>query len=88
MKTFKIKHKETSGQTRDRLFNEVVKHIPERFVDMQELAERADVGASTLWNWVYGETMSPQLNTLVKVARALGYTLELKKYNPLKLVKG
>ena len=87
MKTFKIKPKETNNQTRDRLFDEIVKHLPEKYTDMQELAERANVGATTIWNWVYGDTYSPQLNTVIKVARALGYTLELKKYNPLRIIK-
>lgn len=46
--------------------------------DLASVAESAEVSYSTLWNWVYGPTVSPRINTMIKVGNAIGMTLEWK----------
>ena len=43
------------------------------------LADRADVSYSTIFNWVFGSTRNPHINTMIKVADALGYDIALRR---------
>jgi DNA-binding phage protein len=46
---------------------------------MRELAHASGVGESTLYSWKLGTTMTPRIDTLTKVAKALGYEIVLKR---------
>ncbi len=43
------------------------------------VSEAAGVVPSTLYFWLDGQTRYPRLSTIVKVAKTLGYRLELAK---------
>lgn len=63
---------------RSKLFCDIIGLIASKqWADLRELAEKAEVSAQTLWNWSYGATYNPQINTLVRVAEALGYEITL-----------
>lgn len=47
--------------------------------DLQKVADDANVSVSTLYHWVDGKTQNPHINTLAKVAYALGYKFKLVK---------
>lgn len=71
-----------------KMLKELIKHIPSDWTGMRELAHDAGVSAFTLYSWVEGITVSPRLNTMIKVATAVGYSIELVKPRPaLRLVK-
>ena len=57
--------------------------------NIYSVAATAGVSQQTLYNWYNGITRFPQLRTIVKVAHALGYELELKRKSKpaLRLVK-
>jgi predicted transcriptional regulator len=44
-----------------------------------DLADKAEVSYSTLYFWLDGKTQRPRLDTLSKVAKAMGYGIELVK---------
>lgn len=44
-----------------------------------EISNLSGVSANTLTNWFHGETRRPQFASLMAVARALGYDLEVVK---------
>lgn len=46
---------------------------------IKDIAEEAGVHFTTLYNWRNAKVVSPRLNTLIAVAEALGYTVELKR---------
>ena len=62
-----------------RMLKELVRHIPRTWEGMQDLAHQANVSPVTLWYWVEGRTISPRINTMIKVATALGYDIGLTK---------
>ena len=64
---------------RNKLFIEVIQHIPHDPSDRKELAEHADISPQTLYNWVNGDTFSPRFNNLYKVAGALGMVITVTK---------
>lgn len=45
----------------------------------QSVAESAGVATSTIYFWLDGQTRKPRLDTIVKVAAAVGYELRLVK---------
>jgi DNA-binding phage protein len=47
--------------------------------DLASLAREAEVSHQTLWNWLYGTTYNPHINTMIKVANAVGYDIALRK---------
>ena len=47
--------------------------------DLKTVANEAEVTYQTLHNWLYGATLNPHINTLFKVANALGYEIALRK---------
>ena len=47
--------------------------------EMKELAKASKVGVSTIYAWKNGTTITPRIDTLTKVARALGYEIVLKR---------
>lgn len=62
---------------RDQLFLDIIAEASH--TDHTELAELAGVSKQTLHNWCFGKTMKPRIDTLTKVARALGYEIVLRK---------
>lgn len=78
-------NKQLKIESRDKLFLEIIDLIPTGRGAMSLLAFEAGVNYQTLWNWVYGETMAPRISTLIKVAEALGYSIELKRVRRRKL---
>ena len=61
--------------------------------NVEYVAQSAPVGVSTIYNWLEGRTMYPRLDTLTKVARVVGFEIQLvrvakpKKKAVLKVVK-
>lgn len=65
---------------RENLFEELISHLmklPDR--QLKAVAEEAEITYQTLNNWCWGSTMNPHLNTIMKVSRALGYEVQLRK---------
>jgi transcriptional regulator with XRE-family HTH domain len=62
-----------------KMLKELIRHIPHHWDGQCALANEAGVSPQTLWSWVEGRTISPRINTMVKVATALGYSIELVK---------
>ena len=56
--------------------------------DFHWLSETAGVSQQTLYNWHHGVTCKPRIDTLTKVADALGYdlTLTLKEQRRMRSV--
>jgi len=46
--------------------------------NIESVAEVAECSPTTLYNWLSGFTTKPRIDTLVKVAEAVGYDVELK----------
>lgn len=69
-----------------KVFCQIIARIPADRKGQKKLAERADVSPQTLWNWVYGETMTPRIDTLSKVTEALGGTVEIRWAGKLRKV--
>jgi DNA-binding phage protein len=71
-----------------KLLKELIRFIPTDWQGRIELAKDAGICPQTLWSWAEGVTLSPRINTMVKVATALGYELTMAKSKPnLRLVK-
>lgn len=70
---------ETADQ-RERLFLDVIGHLM-RYNDgeKQYIADEAEVHWTTLYNWCAGKTTKPRIDTLSRVARAMGYEIVLKR---------
>jgi len=45
--------------------------------NIDSVADVADVAASTIYFWLDGRTRKPRLDTVLRVAEAVGYTLQL-----------
>ena len=76
-----------------KLFDQILGLIPADWSGMVELAEEAEICPQTLWSWATGHTLQPRITTIVKVAGALGFEVELAKVRPagvkpLRLVRG
>lgn len=52
---------------------------------VHDVAESACVSPSTLRNWMEGRTRTPRIDTLYRVARAMGFSIVLKR-NSLRAV--
>ena len=50
-----------------------------RGYNVEDVAYNAEVAPSTIYFWLEGKTRFPRLNTIIKVAYALGYELKLVK---------
>lgn len=70
-------------EERDALFLDLVTEL--QGYDLTSVANAAEVSYSTPWNWLYGPTVSPRLNTLIKVGKAIGMSLEWKRSASLHL---
>lgn len=46
---------------------------------VEEIADEAEVVPSTIYFWLNGDTYAPRINTMSKVATALGYVFVLRK---------
>ena len=77
------------AQTRAKLFDNVVAKLPADVESLKDIAEAAEVCPQTLHNWIWGDTMNPHINTLVKVAGAMGFNIVLarRKGNVVRLRK-
>ena len=62
---------------RFQLFLDLLRHLDN--FDLKQVAKDADVHPSTLRKWVFGDTMNPRLNTILKVAEATGLQVVLKR---------
>lgn len=47
--------------------------------EREEIATKAGCHKNTLYNWAFGATHNPYSNTLIKVARAMGYEVYMTK---------
>ncbi len=54
----------------------LTRHIEEANEDVTTLAKRADVSRDALYKVIYGKTKSPNLEIIIRVARAYGKTVE------------
>jgi transcriptional regulator with XRE-family HTH domain len=74
-----------------RIFNEILVMLwrLNGEAEIKELAHASGVGVSTLYAWRSGYTISPQIRTLTRVARSLGYEIVLKRTRraPLRQVR-
>ena len=61
-------------ESRHHLFTEVIEELHK--FDVMDVAERAGVHFTTLYNWMRYETMWPSTRTLFAVAGALGFELK------------
>lgn len=70
----------TKAPYREELFSKLIgallKVPAARLID---IAEEAEINKQTLNNWLYGSTMNPHLNTIMRVSRAMGYEVTLAK---------
>ncbi len=55
--------------------------------ELHQLALDAGVAPQTTRNWAWGITCNPHLNTVVKIATALGYEVKLIRPTKLRSVK-
>ena len=67
------------------LFQDLI-HIMAQY-NLSDVAERAGISVSTLYNWEKGKTTSPHLRTVYAVANACGFDIKLELRKQLKLVK-
>lgn len=44
-----------------------------------QVADRASVGRTTVWNWRNGKVHAPRADTMTRVARELGYDIKLER---------
>ena len=62
------------------VFMFVMKHIwTLHGVELEILANRAEVSSQTLYNWRNGYVTKPRIDTVSKVLKAMGYELTWKK---------
>ena len=75
---------------REAIFLQVIDELQE-YTDYgkRDIAEQAGVHWTTLYYWIAGRTQKPRLDTVCRVARALGFDLSLVRRNTkgLRLVK-
>ena len=57
------------------------------YPELQRLALNADVSLACLYNWRNGATLTPRLDTLTRVSRALGFEMTLTASRKLRRVK-
>lgn len=72
---------------RERLFLDIIGHLS-RYNDDEKkgIAEEAGVHWTTLYSWCSYKTFAPRIDTLSKVARAMGYDIVLKRTKAAKAV--
>lgn len=56
--------------------------------NVNDLANVSGIGVSTIYFWLDGTTRKPRLDTICKVAHALGYELRLTKSGKASLKRG
>jgi DNA-binding phage protein len=64
---------------RSEIFSDLISILDAEGVDLNRLAEDASVSLQTLRNWLWGTTFNPHINTMLKVADALGYDIALRR---------
>ena len=64
------------AETKYTIFENLKKIIPDYYP--KSLAYYASVSPTTLKNWVSGKTKTPRIDTLTRVANAVGFNIELK----------
>lgn len=70
-------------QTRHEIFLKLIALLAKNNSDqLKAIAEEAGISSMTLYNWIFGDTMNPHLNTIMRVAEAMGYEITLQKVKP------
>jgi len=73
---------------REKIFMEILSLLWSEEKDFKTLSQKAGVSISTLYNWAELKVFAPRIDTLSKVARALGYEIVLRLNKPkLTIVK-
>ena len=72
--------KSNQEDSRDAIFLHIIAEL-ERYTDYgkQDIAEKAQVHWTTLYAWLSGRTRKPRIDTLCRVALALGYDIVLAR---------
>lgn len=67
-------------EVREKVFMEIIGHLL-RYNDAEKryIADEAQVHWGTLYAWTHGNTLRPRIDTLSRVARAMGYELTLSR---------
>lgn len=88
-KAKRLRIKVRAEKIQAKMFKDLINHIPQHWEGQVILAHDAGVCPATLWSWVSGRTISPRINTMVKVATAIGYDIALVRPTKpnLRLVK-
>lgn len=77
-------------KNREKIFLDILGQLWDRKGEFKDIAEKAGVHISTLYNWAELKTFAPRIDTLCKVAGALGFEIVLELKSPqaqkLKLV--
>lgn len=69
---------------RTRLFLDLLTAIRDSGFKLDELAKEADVAPATLYFWVSNYTKHPRIDTVCKVATALGFDVRLYQVRDVK----
>lgn len=81
----KLAKKKKVKEPRTELFQQLLDHMPTQddWDGLQELSTESGVSTTCLYFWVSGKTAHPRINTMVKVATALGLEFHLYKPRPV-----
>lgn len=77
-----MSRKKVTALHQDNLFNELRTRIIVEVDNHSDLAQEADISPSTIHNWVHGKTLHPRIDTLTKVATAMGYSFAIHRPTP------
>lgn len=67
-------------KNKEKLFLDLVRELNRIPADKwHAIADDAQICIATLHNWCHGNTYNPHLNTVLRVAKALGYEIHLTK---------
>ena len=58
----------------------LVGELKKKKITVYRLAKLSDVPAPSIHRIIYGEVLNPELNTVIKLAKALEHNLELNEY--------
>lgn len=62
------------------IFYAIIRHVSSlTWAETIVLANQASVHPTTLYNWTHGEVMTPRIDTLSRVAAAMGYDICFKR---------
>lgn len=69
--------------SRDQIFVDLVGQLGT--ANIPWVAQQAEVCPATVYNWLNGDTLTPRIDTLCKVAKVMGYEIVLKRVKGYKL---